>query len=175
MGKIKPILAATSFIAAGCLFLPLCLRDMKRDKIEGMRELEALERAIYFEGEVIDAPVHRNTTLLCVRIDTAGVDSLYHFTRHCAVVVREGVAVFSIGLIDRNDPTDKFKSHAEKVVVNRDYDRKTLFISGNDTIEEDLSLWPGKIEEVHLLMAWENARVIAATLPRDPIEPQHPF
>ena len=149
------------FIAFGGLFLSLFLRDMRQDKQESLRELEALGKTVYFEGEVIDAPVYRNTTLLCVRIDSAGVDSLYHFSRHCAVVVREGVAVLPIGLIDQNDSTDSFKSRVERVVVNRDYDRKILFIWENDTIEETFSLWPGKIEEVHLLMAWENARAIA--------------
>lgn len=158
MEKTKPILTLVVFVGVVCLFLSLFLHDLNQDKHKGQRELDSLGRMVYFEGEVIDAPVYRNTTLLCVRLDTARVDSLYHFSRHCAVFVHEGVAVFSIGQIDQHDSTDKFKSQVERVVVNKDYNRKTLFIRGNDTIVEDLFLWPGKIEEVHLLMAWENAR-----------------
>ena len=158
MGKIKTILTIIAYVAACCLLFFLFFRDMQRDKQESRKELDALGQTVYFEGTVIASPVYNNTTLLCVAVDTSSVDSFYHFSRHCAVKVQDGVAVFPIGLIDRNDSSDVFKSHAGKVAVNKDYSRKTLFFRDGDTLVEELSLWKGKIEEIHLLIAWENAK-----------------
>ena len=158
MEKTKTIWAIIAFVAIGCLISFLFFRDMQRDRQESRKELDTLDKTVYFEGEVIAAPVYNNTTLLCVKIDTSSIDSLHFFSRHCAVKVQDGVAVLPIGLIDRNDSSDVFKTHAERVVVNKDYDSKALFINGDDTLVEELSFWRGKIDEVHLLMAWENAR-----------------
>lgn len=158
MEKSKTVLSIIAFVAAFCLFSFLFFRDMQRDKQESRKELAALGQTVYFEGSVIASPVYKNTTLLCVKIDSSSVDSFYHFSRHCAVKVQDGVAVFSIGLIDRNDSSDVFKCHAKRVVVNKGFDRKTLFINGSDTLVDDISFWGGKIDKIHLLMAWENAK-----------------
>lgn len=158
MGKTKTILAIIAFVAAWCLISLLFIRDMQRDKQESQKELAALEQTVYFEGTVTAAPVYKNTTLLCVKIDTSSVDSFYHFSRHCAVKVQDGVAVLPIGLIDRNDSSYVFKCHAKRLVVNKGFDRKTLFINGSDTLVDDISFWGGKIDKIHLLMAWENAK-----------------
>lgn len=157
MGKTKTILAIIAFVAAFCIISFLFFRDMKRDKQECRKELDTLGQTVYFEGAVIASPVYKNTTLLCVKIDTSSVDSFYHFSRHCAVKVQDGVAVFPIGLIDRNDSSDVFKCHAKRVIVNKGFDRKTLFIIGSDTLAEDISFWGGKVDEIHLLIAWEKS------------------
>ena len=158
MGKIRTILTIIVLVAVWCLISFLFIRDMQRDKQESQRELDALGQTVYFEGTVIASPVYKNTTLLCVRIIKSSVDSFYHFSRYCAVKIQDGLAVLPIGLIDENSSSDLFKSHAQRVVVNRDYNNKIYYITGNDTLTEELSFWSGKLEEVHMLMAWENSR-----------------
>lgn len=145
-------------MTAGCLFSFLFFRDMQRDKQESRKKHDILGQTVYFEGTVLASPVYKNTTLLCVKIDTSSVDSFYHFSRYCAVKIQDDVAVLPIGLIDENCSSDLFKSHAQQVVVNRNYNNMIHYIIGIDTLTEELSFWPGKLDEVHLLMAWENSR-----------------
>ena len=146
------------FVALLCVFFRMVKPD-KRTVEESGQAFDKLVKTVYFEGEVLSTSVYNNSTLLCIRIDTASVDSFYCFSRGgWALCIRDGVAVLPIGLVDQNDSSDLFKCHAERVMVNKDYGEKTLFINGGDTLVEDLSLWTGKIEEIHLLMAWEDAR-----------------
>ena len=132
-------------------------RHDKREGCKAAKAFDLLVKTIYFEGDVLSAPVYNNTALLCIKIDTTSVDSFYYFSRDWALCIRDSVAVIPIGMIDKYDSADLFKTTAQRVVVNKDHNKKTLFIRGNDTLPQDLDLWPAKLEEVHLLMAWENA------------------
>lgn len=123
------------------------------------KAFDKLFRNVSFEGEVLSAPVYNNSTLLCIRVDTASVDSFYYFSRGGWVLcIRDGVAVMPIGMIDKYDSVDLFKATAHRVIVNKGHSGNALFIKGNDTLTQALDLWPAKLEEVHLLMAWEDAR-----------------
>ena len=123
------------------------------------KEFDKLFRNVSFEGEVLSAPVYNNSILLCIRVDPASVDSFYYFSHGgWALCIRDGMAVMPIGMIDKYDSVNLFKATAHRVVVNKNHSGKTLFIKGNDTLTQALDLWPAKLEEVHLLMAWEDAR-----------------
>ena len=103
---------------------------------------------VYFEGNVLSAPVYNNSTLLCIKIDTASVDSFYCFNRgDWALCIHDGVAVMPIGMIGKYDSVGLFKATAHHVVVNKDHNKKALFIRDNDTLQKDLDLWPAKLEE----------------------------
>ena len=159
MGRKKEILSVILFLVLFCLITFLFLRLSRWEDQKCEQEIDSLVKSVYFEGMVIDAPVYKQSTLLCVKIDASSVDSFYYFSRGCCgVIVRDSIAVFSIGLIDENNPSDLFMSHAERVVVNKDYDTKTLFIRNGDTLVYNIYFGAGRIDEVHLLMAWENAR-----------------
>ena len=133
------------------------LRHDKREGCESDKAFDLLVKTIYFEGDVLSAPVYNNSTLLCIKIDTTSVDSFYYFSRDWALCIRDSVAVIPIGIIDKFDSADHFKTTAQRVVLNKTHNKKTLFIRGIDTLPQELDLWPAKLEEVHLLMAWENA------------------
>lgn len=133
------------------------LRHDKREGCESDKAFDLLVKTIYFEGDVLSAPVYNNSTLLCIKIDTTSVDSFYYFSRDWALCIRDSVAVIPIGMIDKYDSADIFIATAQRVVLNKTYNKKTLFIRGIDTLPQELDLWPAKLEEVHLLMAWENA------------------
>ncbi len=134
----------------------MMLRHDKRECCESDKAFDLLVKTIYFEGDVLSAPVYNNSTLLCIKIDTTSVDSFYYFSRDWALCIRDSVAVIPIGMIDKFDSADHFKTTAQRVVVNKDHNKKSIFIRGSDTLTINLDLWPAKLEEVHLLMAWEN-------------------
>ena len=133
------------------------LRHDKREGCESDKAFDLLVKTIYFEGDVLSAPVYNNSTLLCIKIDTTSVDSFYYFSRDWALCIRDSVAVIPIGMIDKYDSADIFMATAQRVVLNKTHNKKPLFIRGIDTLPQELDLWPAKLEEVHLLMAWENA------------------
>lgn len=155
--KVRRLAEVVLVMSLPCLLVFLMQRHNKHEGQETAKAFDQLVKTLYFEGEVLSAPVYKNSTLLCIMTDTTSVDSLYYFSRGLALCIRGGVAVMPIGMIDTNDSTDLFKATARRVVVNKGHSGKTLFIKGDDTLVQDLDLWPAKLDEVHLLMAWENA------------------
>jgi len=70
------------------------------------------------------------------------------------------MAVMPIGMIDKYDSVGLFKATSLRVVVNKDHNKKAIFIRDNDTLQQDLDFWPAKLEEVHLLMACEDVQTL---------------
>ena len=155
--KIKTAVVLVAMLMVPCLLFYLMQRHDKHEDCESAKAFDLLVKTIYFEGDVLSAPVYNNTTLLCIKIDTTSVDSFYYFSRDWALCIRDSVAVIPIGMIDKFDSADIFMATAQRVVLNKTHNKKTLFIRGIDTLPQELDLWPAKLEEVHLLMAWENA------------------
>ncbi len=154
--KIKTAVVLVAMLMVPCLLFYLMQRHDKHEDCESAKAFDLLVKTIYFEGDVLSAPVYNNSTLLCIKIDTTSVDSFYYFSRDWALCIRDSVAVIPIGMIDKFDSADHFKTTAQRVVVNRGFNKKSIFIRGSDTLTINLDLWPAKLEEVHLLMAWEN-------------------
>ena len=154
--KVKTVVVFVAILIVPCLLFYMMLRHDKRECCESDKAFDLLVKTIYFEGDVLSAPVYNNSTLLCIKIDTTSVDSFYYFSRDWALCIRDSVAVIPIGMIDKFDSADHFKTTAQRVVVNKDHNKKSIFIRGSDTLTINLDLWPAKLEEVHLLMAWEN-------------------
>lgn len=154
--KVKTLVVFVAILIVPCLLFYMMLRHDKRECCESDKAFDLLVKTIYFEGDVLSAPVYNNSTLLCIKIDTTSVDSFYYFSRDWALCIRDSVAVIPIGMIDKFDSADHFKTTAQRVVVNKDHNKKSIFIRGSDTLTINLDLWPAKLEEVHLLMAWEN-------------------
>lgn len=155
--KVKTVVVFVAILIVPCLLFYMMLRHDKREGCESDKAFDLLVKTIYFEGDVLSAPVYNNSTLLCIKIDTTSVDSFYYFSRDWALYIRDSVAVIPIGMIDKFDSADIFMATAQRVVLNKTHNKKTLFIRGIDTLPQELDLWPAKLEEVHLLMAWENA------------------
>ena len=155
--KVKTLAVSVAILTVPCLLFYLMQRHDKREDCESAKAFDLLVKTIYFEGDVLSAPVYNNSTLLCIKIDTTSVDSFYYFSRDWALCIRDSVAVIPIGMIDKYDSADIFMATAQRVVLNKTHNKKTLFIRGIDTLPQELDLWPAKLEEVHLLMAWENA------------------
>ena len=154
--KVKTVVVFVAILIVPCLLFYMMLRHDKREGCESDKAFDLLVKTIYFEGDVLSAPVYNNSTLLCIKIDTTSVDSFYYFSRDWALCIRDSVAVIPIGMIDKYDSADIFMATAQRVVLNKTHNKKTLFIRGIDTLPQKLDLWPAKLEEVHLLMAWEN-------------------
>lgn len=154
--KIKTAVVLVAMLMVPCLLFYLMQRHDKHEDCESAKAFDLLVKTIYFEGDVLSAPVYNNSTLLCIKIDTTSVDSFYYFSRDWALCIRDSVAVIPIGMIDKYDSADIFMTTAQRVVLNKTHNKKTLFIRGIDTLPQELDLWPAKLEEVHLLMAWEN-------------------
>lgn len=154
--KIKTAVVLVAMLMVPCLLFYLMQRHDKHEDCESAKAFDLLVKTIYFEGDVLSAPVYNNSTLLCIKIDTTSVDSFYYFSRDWALCIRDSVAVIPIGIIDKFDSADHFKTTAQRVVVNRGFNKKSIFIRGSDTLTINFDLWPAKLEEVHLLMAWEN-------------------
>ena len=155
--KVKTVVVFVAILIVPCLLFYMMLRHDKREGCESDQAFDLLVKTIYFEGDVLSAPVYNNSTLLCIKIDTTSVDSFYYFSRDWALCIRDSVAVIPIGMIDKYDSADIFMATAQRVVLNKTHNKKILFIRGIDTLPQELDLWPAKLEEVHLLMAWENA------------------
>ena len=155
--KVKTVVVFVAILIVPCLLFYMMLRHDKREGCESDKAFDLLVKNIYFEGDVLSAPVYNNSALLCIKIDTTSVDSFYYFSRDWALCIRDSVAVIPIGMIDKYDSADIFMATAQRVVLNKTHNKKTLFIRGIDTLPQKLDLWPAKLEEVHLLMAWENA------------------
>ena len=155
--KVKTVVVFVAILIVPCLLFYMMLRHDKREGCESDKAFDLLVKTIYFEGDVLSAPVYNNSTLLCIKIDTTSVDTFYYFSRDWALCIRDSVAVIPIGMIDKYDSADIFMATAQRVVLNKTHNKKTLFIRGIDTLPQELDLWPAKLEEVHLLMAWENA------------------
>ena len=154
--KVKTVVVFVAILIVPCLLFYMMLRHDKREGCESDKAFDLLVKTIYFEGDILSAPVYNNSTLLCIKIDTTSVDSFYYFSRDWALCIRDSVAVIPIGMIDKYDSADIFMATAQRVVLNKTHNKKTLFIRGIDTLPQELDLWPAKLEEVHLLMAWEN-------------------
>ena len=155
--KLRSVILTVAILLVPCLLvLPMKKHD-RHEKHESDKKFGQLLEKVYFEGDVLSLHKYKHSTLLCIRIDTASVDSFYYFSRYWALCIREGMAVMPIGMVDENDSSDLFKTHAQRVLVNKDFGGETHFIIDCDTLTEALSLWPGKLNEVHLLMAWEDA------------------
>ena len=155
--KVKTVVVFVAILIVPCLLFYMMLRHDKLEGCESDKAFDLLVKTIYFEGDILSAPVYNNSTLLCIKIDTTSVDSFYYFSRDWALCIRDSVAVIPIGMIDKYDSADIFMATAQRVVLNKTHNKKTLFIRGIDTLPQELDLWPAKLEEVHLLMAWENA------------------
>lgn len=155
--KVRSVVLTVAILMVPCLLVLLMEKHNRHKESQSDKELGELLEKVYFEGDVISSPVYKYSTLLCIRIDTASVDTFYYFSRDWALCIRESVAVMPIGMVDENDSSDQFRANAQRVIVNKDYSGKTLFVKGSDTLTENLSLWPGKLDEVHMLMAWEDA------------------
>ena len=156
--RARSVLLTVVVLLVPCLLVLLMKKHDRREEYESGKEFDTLRRTVFFEGDLVSSSVYKHSTLLCVRVDTSSVDSFYYFSRDWALCIREGMAVMPIGMVDGNDSSDHFITHAQRVIVNKNYSGKTHFIRGIDTLTDDLSLWPGKLDEVHLLMAWENAQ-----------------
>lgn len=146
-------------VIALAIFFVVCVVFFRDWKYGGQRaedEVVSLMDGVYFEGEVVNTYTNKNSSLLCVRVDTATVDSLYRYEREYAIFIKKGLAVLPIGLTDVNNSKDMFKLHAQRVVVNKENDMLVHFINGQDTLSERLNLWPGKLEAIHILIAWED-------------------
>lgn len=154
--KVKTVVVFVAILIVPCLLFYMMLRHDKREGCESDKAFDLLVKTIYFEGDVLSAPVYNNSTLLCIKIDTTSVDSFYYFSRDWVLCIRDSVAVIPIGMIDKYDSADIFMATAQRVVLNKTHNKKTLFIRGIDTLPQELDLWPAKLEEVHLLMTWEN-------------------
>lgn len=154
--KVKTAVVLVALLMVPCLLFYLMQRHDKHEDCESAKAFDLLVKTIYFEGDVLSAPVYNNSTLLCIKIDTTSVDSFYYFSRDWALCIRDSVAIIPIGMIDKYDSADIFMATAQRVVLNKTHNKKTLFIRGSDTLPQELDLWPAKLEEVHLLMAWEN-------------------
>ncbi len=150
MSKVWSAFLPIAVLTVVCLLFYLMLKPAKSKE----KEFDKLFGNVYFEGNVLSAPVYNNSTLLCIKIDTASVDSFYYFNRgDWALCIHDGMAVMPIGMIDKYDSVGLFKATSLRVVVNKDHNKKTIFIRDNDTLQQDLDFWPAKLEEVHLLMA----------------------
>lgn len=100
---------------------------------------------VYFEGEVFSAQTKRGVGVLCVKIDSANVDSFYFYNRQAALIIKSGVATFPLGLIDKNDSNDLFRYNSQYVIVNKDKSGQMLFLKECDTLSVPLSFFPSKI------------------------------
>ena len=150
MSKVWSAFLPIAVLTVVCLLFYLMLKPAKSKE----KEFDKLFGNVYFEVNVLSAPVYNNYTLLCIKIDTASVDSFYYFNRgDWALCIHDGMAVMPIGMIDKYDSVGLFKATSLRVVVNKDHNKKAIFIRDNDTLQQDLDFWPAKLEEVHLLMA----------------------
>ena len=100
---------------------------------------------VYFEGEVFSAQTKRGVGVLCVKIDSANVDSFYFHNRQAALIINSGVATFPLGLIDKYDSNDLFRYNSQYVIVNKDKSGQMLFIKDNDTLSVPLTFFPSKM------------------------------
>lgn len=157
MSKVWSAFLPIAVLTVVCLLFYLMLKPAKSKE----KEFDKLFGNVYFEGNVLSAPVYNNSTLLCIKIDTASVDSFYYFNRgDWALCIHDGMAVMPIGMIDKYDSVGLFKATFLRVVVNKDHNKKAIFIRDNDTLQQDLDFWPAKLEEVHLLMACEDVQTL---------------
>ncbi len=157
MSKVWSAFLPIAVLTVVCLLFYLMLKPAKSKE----KEFDKLFGNVYFEGNVLSAPVYNNSTLLCIKIDTASVDSFYYFNRgDWALCIHDGMAVMPIGMIDKYDSVGLFKATSLRVVVNKDHNKKAIFIRDNDTLQQDLDFWPAKLEEVHLLMACEDEQTL---------------
>ena len=157
MSKVWSAFLPIAVLTVVCLLFYLMLKPAKSKE----KEFDKLFGNVHFEGNVLSAPVYNNSTLLCIKIDTASVDSFYYFNRgDWALCIHDGMAVMPIGMIDKYDSVGLFKATSLRVVVNKDHNKKAIFIRDNDTLQQDLNFWPAKLEEVHLLMACEDVQTL---------------
>ena len=157
MSKVWSAFLPIAVLTVVCLLFYLMLKPAKSKE----KEFDKLFGNVYFEGNVLSAPVYNNSTLLCIKIDTASIDSFYYFNRgDWALCIHDGMAVMPIGMIDKYDSVGLFKATSLRVVVNKDHNKKAIFIRDNDTLQQDLDFWPAKLEEVHLLMACEDVQTL---------------
>lgn len=141
----------------------------RQEELVAQQIADTITQNIYFEGDLISSAAYNNSTVLCIKVDTASVDSFYHFSRPLALRLAKGVAAMPIGMGDKHDSSWLFKTKAQRIIVNKNHSGQTQFVKGTDTLTEDLRLWPAKLEEVHLLIAWEDA--VANLKEREPAKP----
>ena len=139
------------------------------EELVAQQVADMIVQNVYFEGDLISSTDYNSSTVLCIQVDTASVDSFYYFSRPLALRLAKGVAAMPIGMSDKHDSAWLFKTKAQRIIVNKSLSRQTLFVKGTDTLAEDLCLWPAKLEEVHLLIAWENA--VASLKEQVPAQP----
>ncbi len=71
MSKVWSAFLPIAVLTVVCLLFYLMLKPAKSKE----KEFDKLFGNVYFEGNVLSAPVYNNSTLLCIKIDTASVDS----------------------------------------------------------------------------------------------------
>lgn len=141
----------------------------RHEELVAQQVADMIAQNVYFEGDLISSTDYNSSTVLCIQVDTASVDSFYYFSRPLALRLAKGVATMPIGMSDKHDSAWLFKTKAQRIIVNKSHSGQTLFVKGSDTLTEDLCLWPAKLEEVHLLIAWEDA--VASLKEREPAKP----
>ena len=167
--KTRAIIAVIAIVAVPCLLILLMAKHDRHEELVAQQVADMIAQNVYFEGNLISSTDYNSSTVLCIQVDTASVDSFYYFSRPLALRLTKGVAAMPIGMSDKHDSAWLFKTKAQRIIVNKSHSGQTLFVKGTDTLAEDLCLWPAKLEEVHLLIAWENA--VASLKEREPAQP----
>ena len=167
--KTRTIIAIVAIVAVSCLLILFMAQHDRHEELVAQQIADTIAQNVYFEGDLISSANYNHSTVLCIKVDTASVDSFYHFCRPLALRLAKGVAAMPIGMSDKHDSAWLFKTKAQRIIVNKNHSGQTQFVKGTDTLAEDLCLWPAKLEEVHLLIAWENA--VARMKEQEPAQP----
>ncbi len=167
--KTRAIIAVIAIVAVPCLLVLLMAKHDRHEELVAQQITDTIAQNVYFEGDLISSANYNSSTVLCIKVDTASVDSFYHFSRPMALRLAKGVAAMPIGMSDKHDSSWLFKTKAQRIIVNKNHSGQTQYVKGTDTLTEDLCLWPAKLEEVHLLVAWEDA--VASLKEQEPAQP----
>ena len=148
--RIVALVLIPYFICFAICFAISAVKEHRKSIITRQYDFNQI-KDVFFQGKVISSYTARQSTILCISIDTSNTTSFYT-SGYYPLKIENGIAVLPIGIVDKNISEEVFMANAEYVIVNKNNNLLVNYIIKDDTLTEPLK-WAfrlGYLREKHM-------------------------
>ena len=148
--RIVALVLIPYFICFAVCFAISAVKEHRKNIITHQLSFEKMKE-VYFQGKVISSYTEASSTILCILIDSSNTTS-FCGPEGYPLKIENGIAVVSIGYINKNITEEVFMANAEYVIVNKNNSLLVNYIIKDDTLTESLerSFSLGYLKRIHL-------------------------
>lgn len=148
--RIVALVLIPYFICFAICFAISAVKEHRNKIINHQLSFEKI-KGVHFQGKVISSYTEASSTILCISIDSSNTISFYGPEGY-PFKIENGIAVVSIGYINKNISEEVFMANAEYIIVNKDNNLLVNYIIEDDTLTKSLewSFSLGYLKRRHL-------------------------